>query len=170
LASTSSPAIGSSIATRLRASDNCLNHTRVSARHRNASGEPYRGMIDDVPTLRGVACQRPRALCETSCVIGTTTLEVIAPTGFNGDLRSACQASASNTTPAAWHDERYALAAAADLNANLVASQNGGATCSPVQQFEKIDRGADDAEQGIFEYRADLASRRSKHDRPSDRG
>ncbi len=52
LSSTSSPAIGSSIAVRLRASDSCLNHTWVRARHRNASGERYRGMIDDVPAIR----------------------------------------------------------------------------------------------------------------------
>jgi hypothetical protein len=49
LANTSSPAIGSSMAVRLRARDNCLNHTWVRAGHRNASGEPYRGMIDNDP-------------------------------------------------------------------------------------------------------------------------
>ena len=76
LSSTSSPAIGSSIAVRLRASDSCLNHTWVRAQHRDESGGPYLGMIDDVPAMRGAACRRSGAFCERFCVIGTTSLEV----------------------------------------------------------------------------------------------
>jgi len=53
LASTSSPAIGSSIAARLRESDSSLNHTWVRARYWKASGVRYRGMIDDVAAMRG---------------------------------------------------------------------------------------------------------------------
>jgi hypothetical protein len=64
------------MAMRLNAADSALNHTWVRARHRNASGERYRGMMDDDLAERGAACRGPAVLLRKIVQIGMISLEV----------------------------------------------------------------------------------------------